>query len=436
MSYIASRYNFFFRGPNGWYLAYNAMSNSFARISPEQYAQVCSLLADPDSALADNPEAVKLQRDLVSGGFLLNEEIDELEVLRLKNRIGRFTTELFGLTIAPTLECNFRCTYCFEERKSQRMTRETEDALIAFVDRKIARARGLGVTWFGGEPLLCLESIERLSEAFARACARHDVRFAPQSVVTNGYLLNRRCAERLRAANIAGAQVTIDGPRDVHDARRRRCDGKGSFDRILDNLAEVGETLRVSVRINVDADNVDRIDELFAEFDRRGLTPACYLGQVVASTEACSSVATKCINTKAFSRIAIAATRRARPFLSADYPIMFQHGVCCADRLNAFVVAPNGYLYKCWSEISFDEARSVGTIFDERRQPSQIRNLTRYMNWDPFANPRCRKCRYLPMCGGGCPFFALQAINKCPPWKYHLQQKLRLKYAELAADPT
>ena len=115
MSLKVSRYNHFFQADDGFELAYNALTNSFASVAEPENTLIKKILNDPNAFSFDSKEKEQLKDDLIKGGFLVEEEFDELAFLKMRNRIGRFTTDYFGLTIAPTLECNFNCEYCFEK---------------------------------------------------------------------------------------------------------------------------------------------------------------------------------------------------------------------------------------------------------------------------------------------------------------------------------
>jgi uncharacterized protein len=51
------------------------------------------------------------------------------------------------------------------------------------------------------------------------------------------------------------AQITLDGPPDVHDRRRPLASGRGTFDTLLANITAMAGILDVQVRVNLDADN-------------------------------------------------------------------------------------------------------------------------------------------------------------------------------------
>ena len=66
-------------------------------------------------------------------------------------------------------------------------------------------------------------------------------------------------------------QVTLDGPRELHDARRPHKDGGGTFDRIaagVDALLEAG--VPVNLRVVADRENLPRLPELAAFAEARG----------------------------------------------------------------------------------------------------------------------------------------------------------------------
>ena len=102
----------------------------------------------------------------------------------------------FFLTIAPTLACNFGCDYCFENSQSHRMSESTQDTLLRFSDEHVRDAKQMLITWFGGEPTLCLDIIEKLQENFIELATKHRIALLPSSIITNGYLLDRPMAEQ------------------------------------------------------------------------------------------------------------------------------------------------------------------------------------------------------------------------------------------------
>ena len=70
------------------------------------------------------------------------------------------------------MACNLRCTYCFEKHTSERLCIESEDKIINFFRKEIPKKKQLRLSWFGGEPLLNLPSILRISSAVDDICKK------------------------------------------------------------------------------------------------------------------------------------------------------------------------------------------------------------------------------------------------------------------------
>lgn len=433
-----SKYNHFFQGDSGDVLAYNAFSNTFARVSQEKFKTIQAILEEPDnSSILSSDDDRKLKSDLLRTGFLIDTHLDEFEILKTQHSIGRFASRCLSITIAPTLACNFKCTYCFETPKGDTMTPETQKRLISYVHQKLADSKELSVSWFGGEPLLKMDVIENLIKAFKVSCKEHKVTYLPSSIITNGYLLTREMAVRLKEAGIISAQVTIDGVPEVHDLRRVLLNGEGTFRRILENIKEASEIIKIVVRVNIDKDNIDSLDRFFSLWQKERLAEKCafYFGHVRSNTPACADMSGQCLSTREYSEMMVSLLKRAKEqgIGNIQYPSLCKTGYCMADNLNGFVIAPSGKIFKCWEEISADDEDSVGSVFDNQLTPGNIMNTSKYLNWDPFANEDCKNCSVFPICGGGCIYNGLTASssNECTFWKYNLEDMLKLKFEEV-----
>jgi uncharacterized protein len=314
------------------------------------------------------------------------------------------------------------------------MKAHVQDALLQFLETLLDDAERLTIAWYGGEPLLCLKIIENLAERIHRLCVERGIKTPGDSIVTNGYLLTRRTAERLKAAGVTRAQVTIDGQRDTHDARRQLAGGKPTFDRILANVSAACDIIDVQVRINVDRANsqsaVGALDAL-AETGLQGkVTP--YFGHVKAFSEACGNIEGACLTDREFSELDFELTKQAlvRGFDGLSYPRSVVGGRCIADHPLGYVVAPNGLLFKCWAEASLGPAYSVGSVFDNPPSPDQEANLKLFAGADALANEECRACGLLPICMGGCPHVMVRNPGKpdCANWRYTLGETLAIRY--------
>jgi uncharacterized protein len=432
-----SHYNHFLEVDGRVILAYNSLTTELTELSADEFAALQAFCTEPRDDLFDRYGQSSFRDDLIEAGFLVPNERDEVEQIREIHSALKERQRTLGLTIMPTLDCNFRCSYCFSYTRHERMTAEIQEALLRFVEAKLEEAKRLSVTWYGGEPTLCLDLIEALSARLSALCQQHGAELLPASIVTNGYLLTAQVAERLQAAGIKEAQITLDGDRATHDQRRPRRDGRGTFDRILDNVSTARDVLDIKIRINVDRDNAGTtVRALDALAGRRLQGTPVYFGHVKPYTEACAGVTSTCLSDREFSELGLALTRQAlvRGFRSFRYPHLELGGVCGADQRLCYVVAPNGLLFKCWAQASLGSEHSVGSLCEETSgellPQVQQKNLQRFLAWDPLADETCRECRVLPICMGGCPYLHLNNIAGagCSTWRYVLLETLGLRY--------
>jgi uncharacterized protein len=192
------------------------------------------------------------------------------------------------------------------------MSTEVQDALVRFVERKLPETEGLSVTWYGGEPTLCMNIIDSLSTRFQHLCEKCGVRYFPSDIVTNGYLLSEKMAHRLKQAGVAQAQITLDGGKDTHDKRRPLLGGHSTFKRILDNVAASRSILDIQVRINIDRSNARTAAEALGALAEHGLQGLpVYFGHVQPFSEACAGIASDCFSNQEFGELNLELTRQA-----------------------------------------------------------------------------------------------------------------------------
>lgn len=211
-----------------------------------------------------------LESALLEGGMLVEDDKDEFAELLIRNKIERFADSNLTLTIAPTMACNFCCPYCYEKgREYITMSEAVQDQLTSQLKEKYQHIHELTVSWYGGEPLLAIETIEKLTKKIKSVLPLGCKYNA--DMVTNGYKLTRRVAEKLKDMDIHYIQVTLDGSKQAHDSRRILHNHQPTFEYILDNIRECADILNISIRINVDKTNINEATEIFDWLERYGL---------------------------------------------------------------------------------------------------------------------------------------------------------------------
>lgn len=234
--YKTSKFNYYIYNDNSELLLYNSMkgTDSFCKIDKNNSSEVHSILNKDRVEVSENDSVLA---SLLSKGFIINEDIDE-DALCYKSYLKAINNNYLHLVINPTDCCNFKCVYCYETDSKNFMCEETQNALINYVKKEIRYYEGLRVSWFGGEPLLKLDVVCKLSTEFIKIC-RQQKRSYIASITTNGYFLDINTFEKLLDLRIIHYQITIDGPKVTHDHQRPLLTGHGTFDVILNNLLNI-----------------------------------------------------------------------------------------------------------------------------------------------------------------------------------------------------
>lgn len=423
-----SAYNYKVVLPEGTTLWFNFFTLSLIAFDSMDAAVVHDIISRPHESRRNSHRAAKIKKTLQDNGFLIKKSVSEIDYIKQDYFQQRYVQKNLSLTILPTLACNFRCIYCYEKHETQSMTPEVEAALLKMIDNRLAEKGLLFVTWFGGEPLLKLGTIERLSSAFNDICAQKNGDYSAH-VVTNGFLFNRENAERLRNSNVKKVQITLDGPQHIHDERRPGAHGEKTFDTIIANLRDASEIVPVSLRINVDDTNREYIPELLDLLSRDGLVKNVhpYLGRTYPYTEVCQNIAGQCLSDEDFSLLELETELELidRGFSSFKMP----HAIpihCMAEKSNAFVVTPSGGIVNCWNDAANPDAEIGHLIKPFTQQMEQ--NARSWNRHNPFEL-ECADCLLLPVCMGGCPYlYRSTGRLDCHEWKHHLDENLAMYY--------
>lgn len=136
------------------------------------------------------------------------------------------------LVIQPTARCNLDCKYCYVPDRDDPTRLPTGRLELLF--RAVTRSKllneqeDLAVLWHAGEPLAA--GLRFYREAFDMIDEILDGQFnVHHSMQINATLITSAWCELFRARNVA-IGVSIDGPRETHDANRKTRAETGSFD--------------------------------------------------------------------------------------------------------------------------------------------------------------------------------------------------------------
>jgi uncharacterized protein len=375
-------------------------------------------------------------------GYLvaLTPEEEEALFVKISSRLHQKTLRgAPGYILMPTYQCNLRCHYCFQDHMR---TDPSYAHLLRVMDRpmvdrilqgmqSIDAAHGIAahadmtrdLLFFGGEPLLA-ESRSIIEYIMTRSREQRPTRFR---AITNATELDAY-EDLLGPDHIAWLQVTLDGTPAEHDQRRIYADGSGSFEKIAANVTmALARGVEVSIRLNIDRGNIDRLPALVDEFHGRGwATQAGFHAYVAPITGGNPGMDSR----RLYNNWQLS---RAMHELAQRHPqvAMLQHGdnnlrqqaqrifasdgsmpqfrtSFCGAHTTMYVIDAFADIYACWERTGDPELR-VGHIDQSGRAWMNRQTWGYWRGRNIVSNPVCRKCRYATACGGGCAALAEEA---------------------------
>lgn len=299
-----------------------------------------------------------------------------------------------GFMILPTLACNARCVYCYEEgMKPVSMTEETADATVRYIVETHAK-EPVKINWFGGEPLLRPDIIDRVCEGLRQAGVPYRC-----GMVSNGSLITPEIIAKMKGLwNVTGIQISVDGNEADYIARKRYCVYRDYYHTVMDAVSRMSEAgIRVFVRCNTDESILPGIPQFLKDFaagvaHRENVRLYFVPLDQVRTGENALSMWKKILETRSLIEEA-----GIRPFLQNSPSLTLSVSHCMADGGSA-VIGPDGKLYPCDHcppEACFGDVFN-GTTNEAARTAFCRTDATREM---------CRCCPLLPNCTGfsACP---------------------------------
>jgi uncharacterized protein len=422
MGYHKNFYNVEIQHEDGL-LLYNILTKNFVLLERE-YEEFYKKFPKVD-------DEKKLQ-EFLDAGFIVDNKFDEKGYYLRNFFMSRYYSRKLLFTVVPTTACNFACYYCFESGiKTVKITQELKEKIFKFIKERIElfKPEEVSLSFYGGEPLLFKDELLEFARFFKSLSEDFGFKFS-SDIVTNGYLFDVETARKLiEEASLKSAQITLDGPPEIHDKRRFLKNGNGTFDRIFENVKNVIEAFHqfvVRIRVNVDKLNIDYIEELLkllASIKRDNLE--VYFSPVTGEKDKMDS-----------SENLFTDEEYGKVYAEKIVPLLYKYGFpyevypelsyvfCAGITPFHYLIDGDGTIKKCFDLVGRDK-ESVGNV-DNYREDS--RSVLKWENLK-ILDKECYNCKFLPICGGGCPLYKLKTgKNRCEMWRYNLENLLKTIY--------
>lgn len=377
---------------------WNTRSGAIVSFEKEKYDLI-------SNNMFKSPIVKPLINDLLTQGIIVSTQLNEFNQICFTQKQMQYMTNYnsLNLVIAPTLQCNYRCVYCFENSQEQKtiMSNKTMEGVVAFVENQITHnnsLKELDVAWFGGEPLMAYHSVMRpLANMLIDLCKKYSIEYRSK-ITTNGfYLEDSIIKEVIDDLKIDSFQITFDG------TCQNYCLRKGvtpqSYNKVKHNLFALSQFIfetksdaHISLRINVDNDNVEDAKNLVKEIRDNPLyhdNIKFYLGHLIGY---CGNLNYMSLEEYENSEMDFAS------FLCETIKPKEPKKIWCGQfTMSSICIGPNGEMYKCEHDFGVKD-RIIGTVTDGFFFNEHLMSFLE----QPYPQ-ECRDCSIFPICLGGCP---------------------------------
>lgn len=398
--YKFSQYNIVIDQDDQYTTIYNCYTGGIIKLENDAY-----------NFLVKNSEVddtVLFADELICQGYLINSKIDEYNrvKIQLDNTINAPNQSVVSYVIAPTLNCNLKCVYCFQKNtrdtnSNATISNDLLEQIARFIlnsNRDNPTVKSIKITWFGGEPLLCYDKIISFSKLLKLKLQNKNISLITH-MITNGVLLNeKRLMALVHEANLEHIQITLDGEVQTYCSKKQTT--KNNYFKVVENICRATRLVRTVVRVNADKANFEELKRLaIALLHNSAINKENLKFSFAQLRDYTHDI---CCQHMLFDDY------EYWKYKNVFYSVLKEHGYCWKDdiRLPNFVARPfcgvslyrnfvidyYGNLYKCEHYIGQD-GKIVGNIIDGVYYNSIYNESISLVD-----DEKCHKCCIYPFC--------------------------------------
>lgn len=350
--------------------------------------------------------------------FVMNEQVNEYlkennyfyesnELSEINKNYANMveSEDTLMLIIKVTRKCNFRCVYCYEYLNNNDITEKAVQSIYKFIENKIksGKLKKINICWFGGEPLVNLKQIISMSENIINLCANNNVLYM-SSVVTNGYLLTKEVAEKLISLGVNNFQITIDGPKNIHNKQRYSEGNKDTYSTILKNVYDLKDlkgNFIVNLRTNISRNLLGNLDDYIN--DIRPLFEDERFFEVYHTVVDFNDLSHEITDLELLNEMIFAINKGIRFEYATQY-LSLKNSHCYASKKNNFIVDEQANISKC------TEVNESYSIIGKLNENGNIDYNENFFIWNGARiSDKCIDCINYSCCNGGtCPLYYLK----------------------------
>lgn len=318
-----------------------------------------------------------------------------------------------------TRTCNLRCIHCYMDSEAKKYAGElsTEEAKQMIDD--LAEFRVPVLLFSGGEPLIRPDIFELAEYAGSKGIR--------PTFSTNGTLITRKVAQRIKDIGVGYVGISLDGLREVNDKFRGKA---GAFQAAMEgiqNCVAVGQ--RVGLRFTINSHNLAELDNIFDFIEEEKINRVCFYhlvysgrGNQMVEEDVTPQESRKAMDIIISRTIDFEQRGLKKEILTVDnhcdgvylYLRALREDPAQAQSIEDLIgmnggnrsgiafgqIDPSGYVHpdQFTQHITFGNIRErkFGDIWTDTSHPI----LAGLKDRKPLLKGRCSKCQYLGLCNG------------------------------------
>ena len=305
--------------------------------------------------------------------------------------------------------CNLNCSYCFYKEKSGQgsvMSLEVLEAVTKkYINEQPKQCKEVQFVWQGGEPMMAgIEFYQTALELQERY--RREGMAITNAIQINGMLINQHWVDFFKQHNFL-VGISIDGPYDIHDAKRVTSSGKGSHARVLSGYRLLQQHgIQTNVLCVVHKNNVLSGADLYSyfveELDARSIQFLPVVGDETIDAKHWGNFLTQTFDAwldNGLGRVSVQLFDASFARIVQGIESFCVHSYECGRQL---AVERNGDVFSCDHYV--DSKHHIGNVLshsfesmlDSQRQRDFARQSTKH-------DEVCSGCEVKGLCQSGCP---------------------------------
>ncbi|WP_423799785.1 anaerobic sulfatase maturase [Neobacillus sp. SAB-20_R2A] len=314
--------------------------------------------------------------------------------------------------------CNLACDYCYYSGcggQPGKIDKIDPAILEKFIKEYMVLTNGVAsFAWQGGEPLLAgLDFFKQVVFLQAKYAPKNTI--ISNSLQTNATLITEDWARFFKQYNFL-IGISLDGPKEINDARRVTGHGKGSFDRVMRGIDYLRKHhVDFNILTVIHQDNVGRAKELMEFYQQEGFSHVQFIPCMDFRAQEPNKPGQYLITPEQYGQFLCEAfdiwyndgnpNRSVRFFDNILSAYLHQEAELCIHRQTCpktLILEQNGDAYPCDFYINDDyKLGNVGqnSLIDILNSPK----YDDFLGLKPTLPEKCKSCEFLKLCHGGCP---------------------------------